>query len=116
MSETVGDAGVIYVSFKEGDRLCYKNSGRVLNKYSNIALHSLETRTASDNIDKHQTVSIRCSALDITGDNAGILRHFLYLLANHATQQISVNYILNLCVVVLTTTTYISSVLIKQFL
>ena len=76
MSETVGDAGVIYVSFKEGDRLCYKNSGRVLNKYSNIALHSLETRTASDNIDKHQTVSIRCSALDITGDNAGILRHF----------------------------------------
>ena len=76
MSESLGDGGVIYVSFKEGGRLYYKNSGRVVNKYSEIALYSLETRTSSDNIDKHQTVSIRCSALDITSDNAGILRHF----------------------------------------
>ena len=72
----VADAGgIIYVSFKEGDQLYFKNSGGVINKHSEIALYSLETVTARQGT--HHAVGVKCSALEITADDAGVLRHFL---------------------------------------
>ena len=78
MSLTVGGAnGIIFISASVGNKLYFKNSGGVIGNSSEIALYSLETQTLhQQGVVEHQPISVGCSVLNITADDAGILRHF----------------------------------------
>ena len=87
----VREDGVIFVSLHEGDKLYFKNSGGIIDNSSEIALYSLETQTLHQhNVAEHQTVSIHCSVLNTTADDAGVLRHF-FIPAGKAYNNIQFN-------------------------
>ena len=73
--DTGGDGGIIVVSLREGDRLYFDNSAEVVGPRSKLALYSVETVTLA-NETKHQPVSIKCSVLNTTLGDDGVLRHF----------------------------------------
>ena len=72
-----GDGGVIFINTKVGDLLYFENLGKVIEEGYEIGVSSVYVKISVFNINKHQSVDIKCTALINNFLKDDFLRNFI---------------------------------------